>query len=241
MAEAILNNGISITYLGHACFSIVSQDTSLLIDPWITGNPQAPESAKDLAKPDAILITHAHGDHLGDALSIAKRTGASTVSMPEIAHYLVRKGLAADKAIGMNKGGTVTVRDARVTMVHALHSSSLIEDNQVIYGGEAAGFIILFKTGFSLYHAGDTGVFGDMKIIGEMYRPEVALVPIGDHYVMGPSEAAYACKLLKPKLVIPMHYGTFSVLTGTPEKFQALMQELPEIKILVLKPGEAIS
>lgn len=240
MTEKIMDNGIAITFLGHACFSIASEDSIFLVDPWITGNPQSSDTVKGLKKPDAILITHAHGDHLGDAVSIARDTGATTISMPEIAQYLVRKGISESKAVGMNKGGTVVHREARITMVHAVHSSSIAEGDEIRYGGEAAGFVIRFKNGACVYHAGDTGVFSDMAIIGELYRPDVAMLPIGDHYVMGPEEAAYACKLLHPRLVIPMHFGTFPVLTGTPEKFQSLLTDMPQTRIVTMQPGETI-
>jgi len=241
MAEQKINKRISLTFLGHACFKLVSpQGTTILIDPWIKGNPQVPEQAKNIGKVDYLLVSHAHGDHLGDALELAKSSGATVISMPEIAQYLNQKGLAPEKTIGMNKGGTILISDLIVTMVNAFHSSSLFEENQIIYGGEAAGFVIRFNNGFTVYHAGDTGVFCDMKIIGELYKPDLALLPIGSHYVMGPEEAAYACKLLNPQYVIPMHYGTFPVLTGTPEKFLELMKSLPQTKVLVVKPGETI-
>ncbi|MCX8012612.1 MAG: metal-dependent hydrolase, partial [Desulfobacterota bacterium] len=225
-----------------ACFKLISpQGITILIDPWIKDNPQSPESVKDIGKViDYLLVSHAHGDHLGDTLELAKSSGGTVVSMPEIAHYLKQKGLTPEKTIGMNKGGSVSFVDFRITMVNAFHSSSFWEGNKIIYGGEAAGFIIRFNNGFTVYHAGDTGVFSDMKIIGELYKPNIALLPIGNHYVMGPEEAVYACKLLNPSYVIPMHYGTFPVLTGTPEKFKELMRSLPEIKVLVLKPGETI-
>ena len=242
MKNNLLNNGIAITFLGHSCFKLVSPGGStIIIDPWISGNPKAPADVKSFATLDFILITHAHGDHIGDAVALAKATGAVTVSMPEIAHYLVKKGVDAHKAIGMNKGGTVRCGDSGVTMVHALHSSSIEEGDNLIYGGEAAGFVVRFDNGGAVYHAGDTGVFSDMKIIGELYRPDVALLPIGDHYVMSPQEAAYACKLLAPHIVIPMHYGTFPVLTGTPEELQALMTDMPTIPIVVLQPGETLT
>jgi len=241
MAEKKLNKGITITFLGHACFKLVSPEgAQIIIDPWLKDNPQAPISPEELGKLDFILISHGHWDHLGDALDLAKKSQATVISMPEVSQYLVQKGLDQEKAIGMNKGGTFAADSIQVTMVHAIHSSCIFEGEKLIYGGEAAGFVIRFKNGFTIYHAGDTGVFSDMKIIGDLYKPELAILPIGSHYVMGPEEAAYACKLLSPKYVIPMHFGTFPVLTGTPEKFQELMKSLPEVEVLVMKPGESI-
>lgn len=241
MTFPIPDRGVKITFLGHACFRLVSsQGTVFMVDPWLTGNPQAGAMPEEVGKLDFILVTHGHGDHLGDACELARRSGAVVVAMPEICHYLVQQGLPAGKALGMNKGGTVTLADVRLTMVHALHSSSIADNDRLLYGGEAAGFVLAFANGFTAYHAGDTAVFSDMKIIGDLYRPEVAMLPIGSHYVMGPEEATYACRLLMPRYVIPMHFGTFPLLTGTPERFQELMKEVPEVTVLTLKPGETI-
>lgn len=241
MSSQKINKGVILTFLGHACFKLISpKRTNILIDPWIRNNPQTPKGTVEVNNLDYILVTHGHDDHLGDTIELAKNTGATVISMPEIAHYLIQKGLDPEKTVGMNKGGSMFVSDLRITMVHALHSSSMVEGNQLIYGGEAAGFIIRFDNGFTVYHAGDTGVFSDMKIIAELYKPELALLPIGSHYVMGPEEAVYACELLKPHYVIPMHYGTFPILSGTPEKFLELMKKLPEVKILIMTPGETV-
>jgi L-ascorbate metabolism protein UlaG (beta-lactamase superfamily) len=241
MAFPRLDCGVKITFLGHACFRLVSlPGTVIIVDPWIRGNPQAGAVIEELGKLDFILVTHGHGDHLGDALELAQRSGAVVIAMPEICHYLAQKGLHSGKALGMNKGGTVAVADLRVTMVHALHSSSIADNDHLIYGGEAAGFVMRFAHGFTAYHAGDTAVFSDLRIIGDLYHPEVAMLPIGSHYVMGPEEATYACELLKPRYAIPMHFGTFPVLTGTPERFRELMKRLPEVAVVVLRPGETI-
>jgi L-ascorbate metabolism protein UlaG (beta-lactamase superfamily) len=180
---------------------------------------------KTVDKADLILVTHGHGDHLGDALAIAEKTNAEIVAIAELGRYL--KGKGAKKVVGMNKGGTYTARNIAITMVHAVHSSSVMEGGQIIYVGEPAGFVVRFENGFTLYHAGDTGVIGEMKIIGELYT-------------MDPREATYAARLLGSKYVIPMHYGTFPVLTGTPEPFSKLMKEVPGTTVLVLKPGETI-
>jgi L-ascorbate metabolism protein UlaG (beta-lactamase superfamily) len=175
---------------------------------------------------------------VGDALAIAEKTNAKIVVIPELGRYLTKKG--AKNVVGVNKGGTYTSHGVAITMVNALHSSSATEGDQIIYTGDSAAFIVRFENGFTLYHAGDTGVFGDMKILGEIYKPELSLLPIGDHSTMDPKEATYASKLLGSKYVIPMHYGTFPVLTGTPEEFLILMKEVPQTKVLVLKPGETV-
>jgi len=241
MTDKRINKGVSITFLGHACFKLVSpKGTQIMVDPWIIDNPQAPDGAADTGKIDLILVSHGHWDHFGDTIDLAKKSEATVISMPEISQYLIQKGLSEEKAVGMNKGGSMMVGEIRITMVHAIHSSSFVEGDKIVYAGEPAGFVIRFENGFTTYYAGDTGVFGDMKIISDLYEPALAIIPIGSHYVMGPEEAAYACELLKPKYVIPMHFGTFPIFTGTPEKFQELMKKLPEVEVLVMNPGETI-
>ncbi len=234
-----IGKGVKVTYLGHAAFKMVSpKGVIIYVDPFISGNPKTPADMKTVEKADLILVTHGHGDHLGDTLSIAEKTNAKIVVMPELGRYLAKKG--AKNVVGMNKGGTLTVQGIAITMVHALHSSSVTEGDQVIYTGDPAAFIIRFENGFTVYHAGDTGVFSDMKIYGEIYQPDLSLLPIGSHFTMDPREAAFAAKLLNSKYVIPMHYGTFPVLTGTPEEFLKLMKDVPQTKVLVLKPGETV-
>ena len=230
---------VKITFLGHSAFKVVSpKGVVIYIDPFLSGNPKTPPELKTVEKADLILVTHGHGDHVGDTLAIAEKTNARIVAVPELGRYLTRKG--AKNVTGMNKGGTFTSHGIAITMVHALHSTSVTEGDQVIYTGEPAGFVIRFENGFTLYHAGDTGVFGDMKIIGEIYKPELSLLPIGSHFTMDPREAAYAAKLLGSKYVIPMHYGTFPVFTGTTEEFVKLMKEAPQTIVLVVKPGETV-
>jgi L-ascorbate metabolism protein UlaG (beta-lactamase superfamily) len=236
-----LNRNVSITWLGHAAFRLRTPGgKELLIDPWLTGNPSCPAEHKQVEKADLILVTHGHMDHLGDTVSIAQRTGAKVVAIVEICTWLNGEGIPQDRTLGMNKGGTQVVDGIKVTMVQAVHSGGIFQPGGPVYGGEPAGFVIELENGFRIYHAGDTAVFADMKIIGELYQPELAMLPIGDHFVMSPREAAYACRLLGCKLVIPMHYGTFPMLTGTPQALRQETASIEGLQILEMKPGETL-
>jgi L-ascorbate metabolism protein UlaG (beta-lactamase superfamily) len=228
--------GIKLTWLGHATFRVETPEGKILIiDPWVMGNPKCPPADKKVERVDVLLCTHGHGDHIGDAVEIAKKHKPIVVGIPELCRWLGSKGVA--QLAEMNKGGTQFVGDIIVTMVHADHSCGISDGDQMVYGGEACGFVIEFSNGVKIYHAGDTNVFGDMQIIRELYAPEIVMLPIGDHYTMSPREAAYACRLLKPKTVIPMHFGTFPVLTGTPAQLQKLV---PEFDVVEMKPGVTI-
>jgi L-ascorbate metabolism protein UlaG (beta-lactamase superfamily) len=230
---------LAITWLGHATFLLQSPGgKKILFDPWVTGNPTSPESAKKLGALDLILITHGHGDHTGDAVAIGRSSGAQTVAPYEVSVWLGSKGL--QNVTGMNPGGTLRILGLSITMVPAVHSSSVEEDGKIIYLGIATGYIVTFEDGLTIYFAGDTSIFGDMRLIGEIYRPTIAFLPIGDLYTMGPEQAAKACELLGVKQVVPMHYGTFPALTGTPDALKKLV-EPRGIDVLVLKPGETAS
>jgi len=239
LLAAEIGQGVQVTFLGHAAFKITSpQGVVVLIDPFLKNNPKTPAAMKEVEKADLILVTHGHGDHLGDAISISQKTNATVIGIAELAGYIGKKGVK--NIVRMNKGGSYTFKGIRVTMVNAQHSSSITEGDQVIYTGEPTGFIIRFENGFTVYHAGDTAVMSDMKIFGDIYKPDLALLPIGSHFTMDPKEAAYACQLLRPKYVIPMHYGTWPLLTGTAEEFTNLMKEQPQVKVIVLQPGETL-
>lgn len=229
-------DGATITWLGHASFLVETpQHKHIVMDPWLEGNPKCPETYYALDKADAILISHGHFDHMGSAAELAQRTGAPVISNFEIGAFLESQGVK--NTIGMNKGGTVTLGNIKVTMVHADHSSGIsAADGTTVYGGEAAGFVVTLENGLSIYHAGDTNVFSDMSIIHDLYAPDIALLPIGGHFTMSPKEAAYAAKLLKPRMVIPMHYGTFEALAGTPEALKDLLSG-ESIEVMALEPG----
>lgn len=232
--------GNRITWLGHATFQItLANGKVVLLEGWVAGNPACPKEAKKLKRVDTMLITHGHGDHIGDALAIAKKFKPKVVAIYETAGWFESKGVK--NVIGISKGGTVKVGEIEVTMVHAIHSNGIQDGKKVVYGGEPCGYIVRLPGGLTIYHAGDTAVFGDMKLIAELYAPEVAMLPIGDHYTMGPREAAMAIRLLGVKHVIPMHYGTFPALTGTPEELKRQTQDITDLEIHTLKPGESLS
>jgi len=228
--------GIKLSWLGHSTYRIETPaGTTVLVDPWVMGNPMCPESEKKIKNVDVMLCTHGHFDHIGDAVAIAKQHNPTVVGIFELCAWLEKKG--AKQISPMNKGGTQKVADLRVTMVHAEHSCGIQDGDQIVYGGEACGYVMEFENGVKIYHAGDTCVFGDMQIIRELYAPEIVMLPIGDHFTMSPREAAYACRLLKPKTVIPMHFGTFPLLTGKPSELKKLVKDA---EILEMKPGQTM-
>ena len=227
-----------ITWLGHATVLVQTPaGANILIDPFIAHNPKYPEDFQLPAKIHAILLTHGHGDHMADVVPVAKRHGSTVVAIYELADYVAGKGV--ENAIGINLGGSVQVEDVMATMVEAKHSSGAQDEQGTHYVGVAAGFVLTVADGPVLYHAGDTSPFRDMELIRELYQPQVAMLPIGGFYTMGPKEAALAVRFIAPQVVLPLHFGTFPPLKGTPEQLATLVD--PSVKVVSWKPGEEFS
>jgi L-ascorbate metabolism protein UlaG (beta-lactamase superfamily) len=230
--------GLHVTWLGHATFLMTSaRGVRVLFDPWLTTNPSRPAAAGPIGPVDLILITHGHSDHCEDAVSIARETGAAVVAPYELVAWLERQGVKNGQP--MNVGGRLIMKGLEIIMVMALHSSSGMEDGQVVYLGPPTGFVVRFEDGPTIYFAGDTALFGDMRVIGQRYSPSIAFLPIGDRYTMGPEDAAIAAEWLGVKAIVPMHYGTFPELTGTPGQLREFAGP-KGIEVIELRPGEAI-
>jgi L-ascorbate metabolism protein UlaG (beta-lactamase superfamily) len=231
-------SGLSITWLGHSTFVLrTPAGRRLVLDPWLEGNPSSPPDLTAVNGAELILVTHGHFDHVADAAALAKRTGATVVGIFELCQWLAAKGV--EKTAGMNKGGSQELLGIRITMVDARHSSSFADEGVNTYLGEAAGFVLTFENGLTAYFAGDTSLFGDMRLIRDLYRPSLAFLPIGDLFTMDPEAAAKACEWLGVTSVIPMHYGTFPVLTGRPDRLRELVAPLG-VEVLEMKPGDTL-
>jgi L-ascorbate metabolism protein UlaG (beta-lactamase superfamily) len=229
--------GGRVTWLGHAAFLIESPNgIRVALDPFVEHNPKFPKGF-DYGRVDVIAATHGHFDHFGDdAIGLAKRTGATVVGVYELGLFAGSRGV--EKTSGMNKGGAQALSGIEFRMVRADHSSGAAADGGVVYAGEPCGYVMTFEDGFRIYHAGDTNVFSDMALIRELYAPDVALLPIGDFYTMGPREAAKACELLGVSRVIPIHWGTFPALPGTPEGLRnEIRRRNLATEVIALEPG----
>jgi L-ascorbate metabolism protein UlaG (beta-lactamase superfamily) len=236
---SLQTRGNKLTWFGHATFRVTTPSGKIvIIDPWVQTNPACPDSLKKIERVDTMLITHGHSDHMADAVELGKRFKPQIIGVYELCAWLESRGVSSTN--GMGKGGTQKVGELEITMVNAVHSSGIQDGSQFIYGGEACGYVIRLPGGLTVYHAGDTAVFSDMKLIGELYAPHVAMLPIGDHFTMGPREAALAIRLLGVRHVIPMHFATFPVLTGRPETLRQLTEDIAGLEIHSLKAGDSI-
>ena len=241
-----LDRDVTFTWYGHACIEVQTPGGKVvLIDPWF-GNPKSPRAADSIARCDLLLVTHGHGDHMGDALALASRLRPAWPCIHEMSLWLARRLPGGnDATTAMNKGGTVSAAGLRVTMVHADHSAGDWHPGgeTTLYLGEPVGFVVELENGFRFYHAGDTDVFGDMRLIGELHRPDLAILPIGGHFTMDPRAAALAVELLGVKHVMPIHYGTFPLLAGTPDQLRAELaaRGLTDVEVHAPEPGGTVS
>ncbi|NSW88974.1 metal-dependent hydrolase [bacterium] len=236
------NKEVEITYIGHSTFILDDKKgTRLLIDPWLKDNPACPKDLQEPQDIDYILITHGHFDHIGDLFTACEiNKDAKVITSLEISTWLNAKGISNTLPMGI--GGSQPIdNNIKVTMVNAVHGSGIAGESSegMVYGGVANGYILKFENGFTIYFAGDTAVFSDMKLIGDIYSPDLSVLPIGDHFTMGPLEASYATKLLGSNNVIPFHYGTFPVLVGTPEEYIKLVSDL-DVNVYVMNPGDVL-
>jgi L-ascorbate metabolism protein UlaG (beta-lactamase superfamily) len=229
---------IEILWLGHGTFQLRLDDgQTVLIDPWVNDNPAFPKGHV-FDRIDTMLITHGHFDHIADAVPLARQHTPQVIANYEICNWLESKGV--QNACGMNKGGSQQAGSMRVTMTHAVHSCGISDEGKIIYGGDAAGFVLHLPDSRRIYFAGDTAVFSDMALIAELYRPSLAFLPVGDLFTMGPAEAALACRLVQAPTVIPMHFGTFPPLTGRPAELASLLQSHVNATVWELQIGTPV-
>lgn len=229
---------MEIKWLGHSAFQFISDNgIKILVDPFISNNPACSVPVEEI-EADVICITHGHSDHFGDAMEIANNTNAVIVANHEISLFLSEQGF---ETIGMNIGGSVSVQDIRITMLDATHSSTIDFTEELIPGGDPGSFLFTMENGTKIFHAGDTGLYSDMEhIVGKIYKPDIAIVPIGDRFTMGPFEGALATMWIAPKLVIPMHYNTFPAIEQDPSVFSNFVKQLhPDVDVLIMNPSES--
>jgi L-ascorbate metabolism protein UlaG (beta-lactamase superfamily) len=229
---------VALTWLGHSAFRLdTPTGARIYVDPFLQGNPKCPEGELEPERVDLIALTHGHDDHVGDTVALAQRFGCPVVAQVELRGWLSTQGLPEAMEQAFNKGGTVAAAGVRITLTDAHHSSSAFEDGRFLYLGEPAGLVVDVPDGPTIYFAGDTNVFTDMQLIARIYSPDLAVLPIGDHFTMGPREAAVALELLGSPRCVPCHYGTFPMLAGTPDELQRLA---PGVEVLTPEPGETL-
>ena len=237
----------TITWLGHGSWRMITpRGTVIYLDPWIRGNPACPITLDEITRADLVCVTHGHSDHLGNAIEIVKSTGATLVTLPEVAAYCSNYGIPYDDHGGcVHTGGSITQRDVLIHAVYALHASDIMgveyaEENRVMPGSGACGMILAPEGGMPVYFAGDTGLFGDMELIGKLYQPAVSVLPVGGKYTMGVREAAYAAELLRSPILIPGHYNTFPSQSADIEQLvRQVAVRAPQTRVVTLKPGES--
>jgi L-ascorbate metabolism protein UlaG (beta-lactamase superfamily) len=227
----------TLTWLGHAAFRLdTAGGKRVYVDPFLNGNPKCPPDEQTPERVDIIAVTHGHGDHVGDTVDLARKHDSSVVALVELAGWLGKQGVDESKLQALNKGGTADVGGVKFTLTNAFHSGSAPDGS---YAGEPCGIVVTTEDGKTIYFAGDTCVFGDMQLIGRIYEPDVAVIPIGDHYTMGPREAAVAVELIGAKRIVPCHWGTFGLLTGTPDELQRLAPKTATIERV--EPGGSVT
>lgn len=226
---------VKIKFHGHACFEVSGRGYNLIIDPWLSGNPMA-DIGPDKIKAEYILVTHGHGDHLGDAVKIAIQNNGTIIAPYELATFCQQKGA---KAHSMHIGGGYSFEFGYVKLTQALHGSSVVDGSNICYTGNPCGFLIQLE-GKTIYHAGDTGLFGDMKLLGDKYKIDAALIPIGDNFVMGIDDAVTAVEFLKPRIAVPMHYNTFDVIKQDPVEFKNKVEGKNLAEVKIVQPGDTL-